>query len=107
MITENHNHRVTHSGQDANQPVRKTFSPIIQQGLGTPHATRRTCGENDPCHYLRRALRSSCAKMDLESDRQSESGERRTAIISATTETAISSGDSAPISRPMGANTRS
>ena len=39
--------------------------------------------------------------------RHSESGARRTAIISATTETAISSGVMAPISSPMGAKTRS
>src|SRR5262249_15341016 len=60
-------------------------------------------GEDDSRDHFNSARRFSCAKIDFESDRQSASGERRIAIISATTETAISSGDSAPISRPIGA----
>src|SRR5581483_1182716 len=87
----------------ANQPFREGLAAIFEQSLGTAHPARRAGRQDDARDHFNNARRLSCAKIDFESDRQSASGDRRTAIISATTEIAISSGDSAPISSPMGA----
>src|SRR5262249_8270014 len=67
------------------------------------HAARRAGGKDDARDHFNNARVRSEAKTDLESSFQPDCGARRTAIISATTLTAISSGDSAPISSPMGA----
>src|ERR1700733_12522325 len=105
MITEHHNYRIAHRAQHANQPVKKCFPAIIEQSLGSSHAARSSRGEDNTGNHFNSACNFSLAKIDFESDRQSDSGARRSAIISATTEIAISSGVSAPISSPIGANT--
>src|SRR5439155_15023741 len=71
------------------------------------HAFRFAGGQNQSgdVHFSSARVDSS-AKMDIDSDRQPDFGLRRTAIISAATEIAISSGEMAPISRPIGAKIR-
>ena len=85
---------------------------IRLQGFPPPHTARFTSRED-----YRSRIHSACAlsltssfsrrrsswKMDFESVRQFPSGSRRIAIISAATLIAISSGDTAPISKPIGA----
>src|SRR5262249_18349311 len=105
MMPHNHNHWIACTAEHAHEPFDKRFSPIVKQGLGGSHAAGSARRENNTGDHFNRARRLSWAKMDFESLRQSISGARRTAIISATTEIAISSGVSAPISKPIGAKT--
>ena len=97
---------ITGSQNSANtrdQPSANVSPRYSSSALGRPIRLRGSRGENHSRDHFNSARRLSCAKIDFESERQSASGARRTAIISATTEIAISSGDSAPISRPIGA----
>src|ERR1022692_4268135 len=107
LCAQDSNHGRAAPGKQANQPVQKSLSLKLQQRLRRAHAPRLAAGQDQSAgHLSNSARRDSPANTDLESARQSESALRRTAIISATTDTAISSGETAPISRPMGANTR-
>src|ERR1039457_4364254 len=94
LCAQDSNHGRAAPGKQANQPVQKSLSPKLQQRLRRAHAPRLTAGQDQSAGHL------------SNSARQSELALRRTAIISATTDTAISSGETAPISSPMGANTR-
>src|SRR5581483_5184945 len=105
MIAEHDGHWAALCAQHASQARHERFAAIIEQRFGHTHAAGRARRQDEAGDHFRSAFSRSCAKIDFESCRQSASGARRTAIISATTEIAISSGSSAPISRPMGANT--
>src|SRR5580658_3282641 len=117
MHSHNDDDRIANGGQDANETVEKRFVLKSEQRFGSAHAAGSAAGKNDAGDlrstssysrvHLRTAREASLAKIDLAAVRHSESGARRRAIISATTETAISSGVMAPISSPMGAKTRS
>ena len=92
----------------ANRPInpsRKRLAPVRQQGFGRTHAPRFAGGQNEPgaAHFASADRSDSSVNTDSESERQFEAALRRTAIISAVTEIAISSGEMAPISSPMGA----
>src|SRR4051812_2202823 len=102
MVTEHDNDVLGGLLHQANEAIKKCFAVKIEKSFWTSHSAGGSGREDNSGDHFNSALRFSCAKMDLESDRQSEFGARRIAIISATTETAISSGDSAPISKPMG-----
>src|SRR5688572_23413122 len=94
--------------EDADQSVKEGGAPVLKQCLRRTHAARRTRGENNASRPHRTCIRSlSLAYTDFESCFQELSGLRLIAIISATTETAISSGVIAPISNPIGAKIRS
>jgi len=90
--------------EKTDKAVEESVALKLQQGLGRTHAGGGSGGE-DECGkaHGEAALEGSADKTDLEISRQAEVALRRTAIISAATETAISSGVRAPISRPMGA----
>src|ERR1700691_685617 len=93
--------------KQADQPVQKRLPLNLQQRLGRAHAARLARRQYQSAgHFNNSARGNSPVNTDLESARQPESALRRTAIISATTDTAISSGETAPISSPIGANTR-
>src|SRR6202795_5178253 len=111
-MAQHDDHRARDSGEEPDQPVQESFVLESQQRFGSAHASRCTARQDQAGNrtariHFRMAREVSVAKMDLESERQSDSGARRMAIISATIEMAISSGVMAPISRPMGAKTRS
>src|SRR6202050_3580171 len=111
-MTEHHHHGTRHFGKQTNQAIQKSFALQYQQSFGGSHAAGGATGQNNAGDrrgrlHLRSARSDSVAKIDFERARQSVSGARRTAIISATMETAISSGVMAPISSPIGAKTRS
>ncbi len=94
------------------EPLQKRPPVVQQQRLRTAHPRRRARGKNNrggPARavHFSSAFNDACAKTDFDNARHSDSGLRRAAIISATTETAISSGVIAPMSNPMGAKTRS
>src|ERR1039458_3432157 len=97
-------HRRATLGEEGSQRVQKRSAAVVQQSLGGTQAARFARRENEAggVHFA-----SAAALTDLESERQLDSALRRTAIISAVTEMAISSGEIAPISRPMGACRRS
>ena len=103
IAPDDDDNRRAESGKRIDQPVEKCLSAKFEQGLRRSHALRFTGGQNQSgdAHFSR-ALESS-AKIDIDSDFQADFGLRRTAIISAATEIAISSGEMAPISRPIGA----
>src|SRR5260370_15028314 len=103
-----HHYRRTELREDPGQPVQKCFPPEFQQRFGGSHTHRLTRRQNQSGDtHFDSAREDSSAKTDMDSERQFDFGLRRTAIISATTEMAISSGDIAPISRPIGAWIRS
>src|SRR5581483_11583302 len=117
MLSHHHNYRIACRGEQPDQPVQESLALELEQRFGGAHAAGCAAGKNDardlraflyfaPRH-LRMARDASLARMDLEAIRHSASGARLMAIISATMDTAISSGVMAPISRPMGAKTRS
>src|SRR5262249_19120890 len=103
VVAQDNQNRIAKFRKHAHKPPRKRLASIFKQRFRTAHSAGRPGGQNNSRDHFGSALRLSCAKMDFDTDRQSASGARRTAIISATTEIAISSGDSAPISRPIGA----
>lgn len=79
-----------------------------EEGLGLAHAAGCATGQDEAGGgwgrvHLRTEALASVAKMPLAMVRHWGLAPRRTAIISAATLTAISSGVMAPISRPMGA----
>src|SRR6185437_15485868 len=77
-----------------------------QERFGLPHAARFSGSQDDGGNaHFSMARECSSVKMDFEIPCQLPSGTLRTAIISAATEMAISSGVTAPISSPMGAET--
>ena len=79
-------------------------TPEFQQRFGGSHTHRLTRRQNQSGDtHFDSAREDSSAKTDMDSERQFDFGLRRTAIISAATEMAISSGEIAPISRPIGA----
>ena len=85
--------------------VSRNDSPrYSQQRLGRAHAARFAGGQNEPGgHCEHGGGRDFPANTESESVRQLDAALRRTAIISAATAMAISSGEMAPMSRPMGA----
>jgi len=91
------NHGRAARGEEGDQRVQKRGAAIIQQGLGGTHAARFAGGENKAGGSH---LACGAAQADMESARQLDCALRRRAIISAATEMAISSGETAPISRP-------
>src|SRR5579872_3085162 len=103
MIAQNHDHGIAHGRQHSHQSLNKSFAAIIEQGFGASHPAGCSGGQDNAGDHFNSARRLSWAKTDFDTERQSTFGLRRMAIISATTEIAISSGVSAPISRPMGA----
>src|ERR1035437_4694865 len=106
---ENHDHRLAERGEQADQGIEKALLAVAEQRFGEAHAARLPGGENDSgdAHCESTVRSPSPAKTDRESERQLDWALRRTAIISAVTEIAISSGEMAPISSPMGAWMRS
>src|ERR1035437_3052783 len=96
-------------GEEADEGIEKGVVAVEQQGFGEAHAARLPGGENEgsDAHLESTARSPSPANTDMESERQLDGALRRTAIISAVTEMAISSGEMAPISSPMGAWMRS
>src|ERR1700682_5481385 len=112
LVTEDCDHGARNMREEPDHSVQEGLVFKFQQGFGSAHAPRCTAGQDETGNgtagiHFRMAREDSVAKIDLESDRQSESGARRVAIISATMEMAISSGVVAPRSRPMGAKIRS
>src|SRR5580658_578488 len=104
---QHRDHRRAPPRKQADQPVQKSLPLKLQQRFRRAHAPRLPGRQDQSAgHFSNSARRDSSENTDLESARQPESALRRTAIISATTDTAISSGEIAPISRPIGANTR-
>ena len=106
-MAQHHDHRRANPGKARHQMIQKRFAANVQQRLGRAHAPRFTGSQNQAgdlasCHLGSDRCNSS-AKMDLDTDCQLDTALRRTAIISAATEMAISSGETAPISRPIGA----
>src|SRR6202790_5060621 len=112
LVAEYDDHVARYLREQPDHAVEEGLAFKFQQSFGSAHAHRCTAGQDETGNgtariHFRMAREVSVAKIDLESDRQSESGARRMAIISATIEMAISSGVMAPISRPMGAKMRS
>src|SRR5580698_1405795 len=112
VLSHHHDDGSANRGEDPDEPVEERFILKSEEGFRASHTARRAARENDSGNFpaaghLRTARDASLAKIDLAAVRHSASGARCIAIISATTETAISSGVMAPISSPMGANTRS
>src|SRR4029077_9190558 len=106
---QHRHHRRAMLGENANQAVQEGLPAKFQQRFRKSHAARFAGGQNqtsDIAHWIRVARRASSLKTDFASERQFDAAPRRTAIISAATEMAISSGEIAPISSPMGANIR-
>src|ERR1035437_161490 len=110
---QHHNHGRTAHGEQAGQPVEKRLLAVSQQSFRKTHAARFAGGQNQSsdnetgAHFASTVRNDSSANTDIESERQLDAAPRRTAIISAATEIAISSGETAPIFRPMGAWMRS
>lgn len=99
-----HNYRIANLRKTRCEAIQKSFSLKLEQGLWRSHPARFPRRQNQAGNaHFSSACVDSAAKIDMDSERQLELGLRRTAIISAATETAISSGEIAPISRPMGA----
>src|ERR1017187_604079 len=111
---QHHDYGGAPRGKQPAQGIEKGLRAIGQQCLRKAH-TPRFAGSQDQTrdagaartHLVSIARGDSSANTDNERARQLEAALRRTAIISATTEMAISSGEMAPISRPMGACIRS
>src|SRR3569832_1505849 len=105
MSAEHHDHRLAALGKQPDQPAKKSLALVVEERLGCPHAARFAGSQNETggLHWASTAGRFSPANTDSESARQLDGAFRRTAIISAATEIAISSGEMAPRSRPMGA----
>src|SRR3984885_15175995 len=107
--SEDRNHRRAALTQSGGNVGKKSPTPKGQKSLGTPHPARFPSRENDRSRIHSPSLTSSFSrrrssrKIDFESVRQLPSGSRRMAIISAATLIAISSGETAPISKPIGA----
>src|SRR5580700_593646 len=104
-----HNSRYVHPwvARRGNQMFGKSFPAILQQRFGLAHPSRFARSENRNGEH---AAQSPCRLASSESltDFFGKFSEfRRTAMSSAVMLTAISSGVSAPISRPTGAWTRS
>src|SRR5262249_21602660 len=97
-------HRRAEFRKEADQAIEKGFAAELEQSLGRSHARGFAgCQNQSGGAHLTSARSDSSAKMDMERARQLDAGPRRTAIISAATAMAISSGEMAPISRPIGA----
>ena len=95
------------AAEEPHQTVQEGFvAHKRSSALGMPMRRDSPAARMSPraaAHFSSTARGASSARMDIESERQLEAALRRTAIISAVTEMAISSGEMAPISRPMGA----
>src|SRR5215208_2777343 len=102
-MPDDYNHRRAELSEHADQSIEKCFATKIEQGLRRSHALRFTGRQNQSGGIHFSSARESSAKTDMDSVRHADFGFRRTAIISAATEIAISSGEIAPISRPIGA----
>ena len=102
---QHHDYRRAAGGETADQSVQKSLAPVRQKRFGGTHAPRFAGRQNEPgaAHFASADRSDSSVNTERESERQFEAALRRTAIISAVTEIAISSGEIAPISRPMGA----
>ena len=107
IMPENHDEGVGVGEKDPLQAAEEGFILKLEQRFWPAHAAGSATGQNQTGNHFNSALSFSLVKMDFDSAFQSLDGARRTAIISATTETAISSGVMAPISSPMGAKIRS
>ena len=97
-------------GEGSDQAVQERLPVQFQKRLGIAHAARLSGGQNQPGHlqpggghFSRCARSDSSSDTDLDSARQLEVAPRRTAIISAATDTAISSGEMAPMGLEIGA----
>src|ERR1700692_4255468 len=103
MVAQHHDHGIANGRNHAHQSSYKTLATIIQQRFRTDHAAGGAGRQDNTGDHFNSDRSWSWANTDFESDCHSTLGARRVAIISATTEIAISSGVSAPMSRPMGA----
>jgi hypothetical protein len=95
--------------KNAGQPIEEgRVGAGVEEGFRRAHAGGGAGGEDNGGEFRSReshgsgAFDSSCRKNDMESACQLDLGWRCTATISAPTLTAISSGVSAPMARPMG-----
>src|ERR1039458_9326256 len=79
LCAQDSNHGRAAPGKQANQPVQKSLSLKLQERLRRAHTPRFAAGQDQSAGHL------------SNSARQSEVALRRTAIISATTDTAIPS----------------
>ena len=102
---QHHDHGRAACREQRRSGVEKCFVAVWQQSFRRPHAPRFAGRENETCyaHLASTARTCSSANTDSESARQLDVAPRRTAIISAVTDIAISSGEMAPMSSPMGA----
>src|SRR6202049_3266709 len=111
VMAYDYDHRIPERAKQQNQAVQKSFTLKAKQRFGRAHTAGSAAGQDNSGDrtwvHFRTAREASVAKIDFAAWRHSESGARRIAIISATTETAISSGVMAPISNPIGAKMRS
>src|SRR5260370_16982899 len=112
VVARHENNGPAYVNEQTGQAIQKGFTLKWEQSLRSSHAAgSAACKDNAGDRAARRHLMSarsdSLVKIDFERARQSDSGARRMAIISATMETAISSGVIAPISSPMGSKARS
>src|SRR5262249_2894845 len=103
LRADHHDHVCAARRQEPRESIHEVFLAIAEKGFGKPHAARFSGGEYDSCNHFVSTTRASARNTDMDSARQFEAAFRRTAIISAATEIAISSGEIAPISNPMGA----
>src|SRR5260370_13650600 len=104
LRADHYNYRRADLRKYSDQPVEKRLTAKIQQRFRGSHALRLAGSQNQSGDVHFRSTRAdSSAKIAIASERQSDFGLRRTAIISAATEIAISSREMAPISSPMGA----
>src|ERR1022692_663360 len=103
LMAEHDNRHDADLGKQADQAIQESFAIQWEQSFRGSHAAGGASRENNAGDrmaqlHLRSARSDSLVKTDLDSARQSDSGARRMAIISATMETAISSGVMAPMS---------
>ena len=98
IAAEDHDHRGARLSEREDQPVEEGFPGEVQEGFRPSHPPGLACRQNKPGK-----VHVPLGKMLLVSARQFDGAFRRTAIISATTATAISSGVTAPMSSPIGA----
>src|ERR1051326_3535123 len=106
-VAEDYDYRIANLLEDADRTIEECFAVVDQQSFRSSHAAGSAAGQNNTGDsgtgtHFSSARKDSLVKMDFDSLRQSDSGARRMAIISATMETAISSGVIAPMSRPIG-----
>src|ERR1035441_1162430 len=100
---QHHDDRRALLRQQPAQRIQERGFAVSQQRFRRAHAARFAGGQDQAGGHFASVGRADSAITDIESERQLEAALRRTAIISAVTETAISSGEIAPISSPMGA----